>query len=102
MVLIFKYTLVSAKGANAEIRPGFARTTPTAYCNFCMADNGYGLVGRGMGIGGTYQTWAAAPRHRRPLAREPQVTIAVAFMRFAHKKDKAQPEMVDNDLIAIQ
>ncbi len=55
-----------------------------------------------MGIGGTYQTWAAAPRHRRPLAREPQVTIAVAFMRFAHKKDKAQSEMVDNDLLAIQ
>ena len=73
-----------------------------AYLRFCVAYRGYGRAGRGMGIGGTYQNWAAAPRHRRPLAREPQVTIAVAFMRFAHKKDKAQPEMVDNDLIAIQ
>ena len=31
VALAVKYTLVSAKGANAEIRPGFARTTPTTY-----------------------------------------------------------------------
>lgn len=62
-----KYTLVSAKGDYAEIRSGCARTTPTTY----ITVSGNGLAGRGMGIGGTYQNWAAVGS---------QVTMVVAFM----------------------
>ena len=36
VALVLRNTLVSAKGANAEIRPGFARTTPTAYINVSL------------------------------------------------------------------
>ncbi|PKE27581.1 hypothetical protein CWS43_26010 [Rahnella sp. AA] len=40
-------TLVSAFGANAEIRPGFARTTPTAY--FGVSLRFAGMVSQGGG-----------------------------------------------------
>ena len=47
VALVLKYTLVSAKGANAEIRPVFARTTPIAYIGVSLQLEGLVFQGEG-------------------------------------------------------
>lgn len=76
-----EYTHVSARGANAEIRPVCDRTTPTAQIKLLRSCQRVWFCRAGGWIGGSYQYRAAVPRYRRHLAYELQGTKVVAFMR---------------------